>query len=211
MNPPVRVKICGITNAGDAIAAIDAGADALGFNLYPGSKRHVRLEEVRPWVESLGTRVLRVAVMVDPSMAQVHEAQQVFDAIQLHGDESAAFCAEATVGGKIWKAFPLTPSLDPAEAAAFEAHAILIDSSDPGGFGGTGTLIDLDAAARFVRACGDREVWLSGGLNPENVAAAVEKVLPYGVDVASGVEAAGIPRRKDPGLVRAFIKAAKGL
>jgi len=209
---PVQVKICGITNRADALLAMDAGADALGFNLYPGSRRHVPLEEIAPWVSTLGGGALRVAVMVDPRIEEIRGAQGFFDVIQLHGRETPALCAAAAASGVLWKAFPLTAELDAATVAPFEARALLIDSapSSGGGFGGTGALIDLDLAALFVRNSGSKPVWLSGGLNPANVAAAVEKVRPYGVDVASGVEAAGDARRKDPGRVRAFIAAAKG-
>ncbi len=208
MNQPVRVKICGITNEEDAAAAIGAGADALGFNLYPGSRRHVGIEELMPWISALGGHVLRVAVMVNPAIGEIRRVRPLFDVIQLHGQETPALCAEA--GGIVWKAFPLSAELTPSAVARFNAGAILIDSAVPGAFGGTGTLIDLDRAAAFVRASGGMPVWLSGGLGPENVAAAVEKVRPYGVDVASGVERAGDPRRKDAARIRAFIAAARG-
>lgn len=207
MNATIRVKICGITNEDDAAAAIDAGADALGFNLFPGSRRHVRIEDLIPWISSLGGSALRVAVMVNPSIEEIRRAQPVFDAIQLHGQETPALCAEAA--GVVWKAFPLTGDLDAAAVAPFQARALVIDSGLPGAFGGTGALIDLDRAAAFVRGCPGRPVWLSGGLNPGNVAEAVEKVRPFGVDVASGVEAPGNSRRKDSARVRAFITAAR--
>ena len=209
MNAPLRVKICGITNHADALAAIDAGADALGFNLFSGSRRHVRLEDLVPWLPSLGGNALRVAVMVNPSIEEIRRVQPVFDAIQLHGQETPALCAQAAATGVLWKAFPLTPGLDAAAIAPFQAHALVIDSSLPGAFGGTGVLIDLDRAALFVRACAGRAVWLSGGLNPGNVAEAVEKVRPFGVDVAGGVEAPGDSRRKDSARLRAFIAAAR--
>ncbi len=206
MNAPVRVKICGITNREDALAAIDAGADALGFNLFPGSKRHVRLEDLLPWLPAPGGRVLRVAVMVNPTLDEILRVQPLFDVVQLHGQESPALCAAAATTGALWKAFPVAEPLDPAP---FRAHALLVDSSAPGAFGGTGVLVDLDHAARFVRASAARPVWLSGGLTPGNVAEAVAKVRPFGVDAASGVEVPGDPRRKDPARVRAFVAAAR--
>ncbi len=205
----MRVKVCGITNAGDAAAAIDAGADALGFNLFQGSRRHVRLEEIIAWIPPAGG-VLRVAVMVNPTLAEIRLAQPHFDAIQLHGQETPALCAEAAATGAVWKAFPLTPALTAAAVAPFPVSALVIDSATPGAFGGTGVLVDLPLAAAFVRACPSPPVWLSGGLNPGNVGAAVEMVRPHGVDVASGVEAAGDPRRKDSARIRAFIEAARG-
>jgi len=209
MNQPIHVKICGITNREDASAAIDAGADALGFNLYPGSKRHVPLEDLAPWLSTLGGSALHVAVMVNPSLEEIQLARPVFDVIQLHGQETIELCAAVAATGVFWKAFPLTPTLDAAGVAPFRAGAVVIDACTPDQFGGTGTLIDLDQAARFVNASPGLPVWLSGGLDPVNVARAVEKVRPYGVDVASGVEAPGNARRKDFRRVRAFIAAAR--
>jgi len=209
VNTPLQVKICGITNPDDALAAIDAGADALGFNLYPGSRRHILLGDLLPWLPSIGTRALRVAVMVDPSLEEIRRARPSFDVIQLHGEETPELCIEAALDGPVWKAFPLAAGMEAASLAAFRASAVLIDSALPGAFGGTGSLIDLDRAATFARASQGLRIWLSGGLDPSNVAAAVAKVRPYGVDVASGVEVAGDPRRKDSARVRAFIAAAK--
>jgi phosphoribosylanthranilate isomerase len=204
VNAPVRVKICGVTNRADALAAIDAGADALGFNLFPGSKRHLPLEDLTPWLPSLAGQALRVAVLVNPSLDEILRLRPLFDVIQLHGQETPALCAQAAATGILWKALPLD-----APPVPFQAHALLIDSSPPGAFGGTGLLIDLDRAAAFVRAAPSRPIWLSGGLTPANVAEAVAKVRPFGVDVASGVEVPGTPRRKDHARVRAFIAAAR--
>jgi phosphoribosylanthranilate isomerase len=205
----IRVKICGITHVEDARAALEAGADALGFNVFPGSRRHVRMEEIAPWLAGLGGDALRVAVMVNPTMDEIRDARNLFDAIQLHGQESPELCVVASAAGLLWKAFPLTPALDAAAVAPYRADALVIDTSVPGAFGGTGALIDFDEAARFVRAIPDRPVWLSGGLSPSNVAEAVEKVRPYGVDVASGVEAPGNARRKNVERMRAFVAKAR--
>lgn len=207
MNAPARVKICGITNEADALAAADAGADALGFNLWPRSKRFVRVADLDPWLGALAGRLLRVAVMVNPALADLRAAQPLFDIIQLHGQETAHLCADAAASGRIWKAFPVLPGLDVGGYAGVEA--ILLDSAVPGAFGGTGALADLGEAAAFLGRHPGLQVWLSGGLDPGNVAAAIEKVRPYGVDVASGVELPGHPRRKDHTLIRAFIAAAR--
>jgi phosphoribosylanthranilate isomerase len=209
VNPAIHVKICGITNRDDALAAIDAGADALGFNLFHGSKRHVRLEQIAPWLSTLGGGALRVAVLVNPSIEEIRRVQPLFDVVQLHGQETPALCVQAAVTGVVWKAFPLTAALDAGAVAPFQARALVIDSSTPGAFGGTGVLIDLDRAALFVSATPGVEVWLSGGLHPGNVADAVKKVRPFGVDVASGVELPGDPRRKDAQRLRTFIAAAR--
>lgn len=212
MTTPLQVKICGITNRQDAETAIAAGADALGFNLYPGSKRHVLIENVTPWVSTLAGGTLRVAVMVNPTLEEILRVQPVFDVIQLHGRETPAFCAQVAASGVIWKAFPLTPHLDSASTASFKAASILINSAiagPTGAYGGTGSLIDLGLASQFVARNPASRVWLSGGLNPRNVALAVERVHPYGVNVASGVEVSGDPRRKDSSLIHAFIAAAR--
>ena len=210
MSRRIRVKICGITNQDDALACIEAGADALGFNLFPGSKRHIQLEDLTGWLPALGSRCLRVAVMVNPSLEEIRRARPLVDIIQLHGQETPAQCAEAAEGGPVWKAFPLTAGLDACEAAAFPAAALVIDSFTPGAFGGTGALIDMERAALFVGGCPGRDIWLSGGLSPGNVAEAVKRVRPYGVDVASGVEVSGDARRKDFARVKAFVAAARG-
>jgi phosphoribosylanthranilate isomerase len=209
MNDPLRVKICGITNEADANAAIEAGADALGFNFFAGSRRCVSIEELNPWLPSLAGRTLRVALMVNPTIEEVRRVRPLVDVIQLHGEESPDFCAEAGASDPLWKAFPLHTGISATTVAPFQAEAILIDSAVPGAFGGTGRLIDLDRAASFIQGCAGRQVWLSGGLTPENVAEAVAKTRPYGVDVATGVELAGNPRRKDVNLIRAFIAAAR--
>ena len=138
-------------------------------------------------------------------------AQPVFDIIQLHGQETPALCVAAAAHRRSLEGVPPHCRPQCRGCQPVEARAILIDSATPGGFGGTGALIDLDEAARFVRACPGRPVWLSGGLNPENVGAAVEKVRPFGVDVASGVEAPGNSRRKDWSRIRAFIAAARAV
>ena len=203
------VKICGITNQADAAAALAAGADALGFNLYPGSKRHVEIEEIGGWVKRLPAGARRVAVMVNPSMREAKLAQSVFDVVQLHGDETPAFCAELAASGPVWKALALGADWEADAADEFEAEALLLDAFVPGAFGGTGQLIDLARAADFILRHPERQVWLSGGLNPENVAAAVRIAHPFGVDVASGVESKGDPRRKDVERVGAFIRAAR--
>jgi phosphoribosylanthranilate isomerase len=203
-----RIKICGVTNPEDARIALAAGAGVLGFNLYPRSKRYITLDALAAWLPAVPGEYLRVAVMVNPSLEEVAQARNLVDVVQLHGQESPDFCHEAAESGRIWKALPLTPGLDPAVAAGYGAEALVIDTSVPGAFGGTGKLIDLDLAADFVTRGARLTVWLSGGLDAGNVAEAIGKVRPYGVDVASGVEAAGNPRRKDEARVRRFVEEA---
>ncbi|HEY8903539.1 MAG TPA: phosphoribosylanthranilate isomerase [Chthoniobacterales bacterium] len=204
----LRVKICGITNAGDAAMAAGAGADAIGINLFSGSKRFVEIREVRDWLRDVP--VTRVAVVVNASaelLVRIQEAG-VFDAVQFHGDETPEFCAACALP---WLRAVRVSGAEALEAAlAYETGDLLLDAHSAAGYGGTGAVLDLDLAAEFVRGNLDHRVLIAGGLRPETVAAAVRTVHPHGVDVASGVEMEGNPRRKDPVRVRAFIDQARG-
>ena len=203
----VRVKICGITNAQDAEAAIDAGADALGFNGFPGSKRFLDLALASTWIAQLPPFVTRVAVLVNPSLAEAHAigALPGIDWLQFHGDEPPEFCCGFPVNSFIKAVAARNPAI--LDRCAEYGRFILLDAFVPGEYGGTGQLIDLNLAAAFVRNHPQAKVILSGGLTPENVADAIRAVRPYAVDVASGVEVA--PGRKDQGRMRDFIAAAK--
>jgi len=207
---PVRVKICGITNPEDALTAIAAGADALGFNLFPGSRRYIGFAENLGWIKDLPPFVTRVAVLVN---APLEEAQRLashpaIDAVQLHGDEDAGYCAElARLGRPLIKALRLSGRAIFTNAEAFSTRYVLLDAFVPGEFGGTGAVADLGLAAEFVREKPGLEVILAGGLTPENVADAVAQVRPFAVDVAGGVEVE--PGRKDTGKVQAFCAAAR--
>lgn len=203
-----RLKICGITNEADALHAIASGADALGFNTYPGSKRYIDLQKERHWIKSLPPYVSRVAVTVDMPLA---EAEQLFalpfiDAVQFHGAENEAYCEHfAKLGLPFIKAMALK-NLDSAkELGRFHTRQILLDAYSPDGFGGLGKLIDLELAAEFAAAYPEINLILSGGLDPSNVHEAIERVRPYAVDVASGVECA--PGLKDAALMAAFASA----
>ncbi|MEO8353488.1 MAG: phosphoribosylanthranilate isomerase [Chthoniobacteraceae bacterium] len=206
----MRVKICGITNREDAEAAIASGADALGFNFFPGSKRFLSLDENAAWMRQLSPVATRVAVLVD---APIEEARRIarhpaIDAVQLHGHEDAPYGAELTRLGVRWiKALPIDGPETLVRAESFGIRHILLDAHVPGEFGGTGTLPDLKIVAEIVRSHPDWEIFLAGGLRPENVAAIVREVAPFAVDVASGVERA--PGRKDPALMEAFCAALR--
>lgn len=203
-----RIKFCGVTHLADAEAAIAAGADALGFNGWSGSKRYLDLEEAG-WIATLPPFVTRVAVLVN---ATLHEALAVsrlpyIDAVQFHGDEDAEYCRRfAHTGGAFIKALriPATGALE--DFAGFGTRCILLDASVPGAYGGTGTVIDLPRAAEVIRGHPDLRFILSGGLTPDNVAAAIRETEPFAVDVASGIESA--PGRKDAARMRAFSRAA---
>lgn len=206
----ITVKICGITNSGDGFAAIEAGADALGFNLFSGSKRFIRINEAANWIAGLPSGPLRVAVLVDPGLDEALRIARLglFDQVQLHGNESPEFCRRLMEAGVCFtKALPMTdrgPSLDPAN---YFTDSVLLDSANKHGFGGTGHTFPWSLAREIVQGHPDLRVLVAGGLTPENVAEAISVVRPAGVDVTGGVEASF--GRKDQRRLRAFISAAK--
>jgi phosphoribosylanthranilate isomerase len=206
----VRVKICGVTNRADAETAIELGADALGFNFYEDSKRFIDFRAEAEWISSLPPFVTRVAVVVSPSLEQAREISALpwIDMLQLHGGESPQFCAEfAKTGMPFIKAIALRDEAAAANTAEFCTRNILLDAFVPGQFGGTGHTVDFALAEKFSAQNPGVALLLSGGLTAENVAEAVRRVRPFAVDVASGVERE--PRKKDRGLMRAFIEAAQ--
>src|SRR6266566_2488311 len=180
----IRVKICGITNAVDALAAIDAGANLLGFNFYSQSPRHIAEAEV---------------AKIRPQLPKK------LDAAQLHGDETPETVAELARNLPVVKAFRVEPDFPLGILDEYpEAFAFLFDAAHTGQYGGTGRATDWDVARR---AAVGRRIILAGGLKVENVAAAVRIVRPYGIDVASGVETS--PGKKDPGLLHEFIQEVR--
>jgi phosphoribosylanthranilate isomerase len=205
-----RVKICGITNEEDARAATDLGADALGFNLWPGSKRHIDLDRAFSWIRGLPPLVTRVAVLVNESLDEARRiaAHPAIDLVQFHGDEDESYCAQfAACGRPFIKALRVrdTASLDHLDR--FSTPSILLDADAGAAYGGTGRQLDPALAAEAIRRFPDAKIVLAGGLKPENVAAAVRVAQPYAVDVASGVEAA--PGRKDHEKLARFIAAVR--
>ena len=208
----VRVKICGVTNRDDALAAIALGADALGFNLFPGSKRFLDLDRAAAWMQALPPFVTRVAVLVNEPLdaARRLAARPEIDMVQFHGDEDAAYCAEfAQLGRPFVKALRLRDAASLEMAARFSTANVLLDAHAGAAYGGTGTLIDLALAAECGRRHPALRIILAGGLKPENVGAAVQTVRPYAVDVASGVEAAGDARRKSAERMTRFFAAIR--
>lgn len=212
LGPPVQVKICGITNPADAETAIASGADLLGFNFYPRSPRFLAGGDL-DWLRRLASAVHRVAVLVNPTtpeMAGELFHQGLVDSVQLHGDESEGFCrAVVSAGVPLTRALRVRDESSLVRPERFGTRALLLDASRPGVYGGTGERLDWGLAARFAATHPELKVILSGGLSPDNVVEAVRRVRPFAVDVASGVEAVGDPRRKDPARVRNFIQAAK--
>src|SRR5258708_7385957 len=183
----VRVKICGITNAADALAAIDAGADLLGFNFYARSPRHIDEVEGAKIRRQLPKKIEAVGIFVNAPAADIANVCKSLklDAAQLHGDESPETVAEVARSFTVWKAFRVEPDFHLKMLDEYpEASAFLFDAAHTGQYGGTGRTTDWDVARRAALS---HRIILAGGLNVENVAAAVRIVRPYAVDVASGV------------------------
>ena len=206
----IQIKICGITNTADALAAVNCGADALGFNLYPQSKRYIDLEAARDWIDELPGDVYKVAVLVNPTAEEAIRIGEsaCIDALQLHGQESPQFCRGLTDRGiRFAKAVPVTSARSLIELPSFHTDTLVLDSASPGKFGGTGKTFPWEWAHRFVETHALFNVILAGGLAPENVAQALREVRPYGVDVTSGVESS--PGRKDSNRLKAFVEAVR--
>ena len=204
--PPVRIKICGITAQEDASMAIDAGADALGFNFFRGSRRFISLEENRCWIASLVGQAFRVAVVVNASREELTALREsgCFEAVQFHGTETPDLCA--TIGFPVWiRAVRVQGEDSLAQALQFNTPNLLLDAWSDGSYGGTGRNVDWTSAARFAAAQPSRRLILAGGLNPGNVGNAIRAVRPHAVDVASGVE--NSPGRKDIRRIRDFVRA----
>jgi phosphoribosylanthranilate isomerase len=206
----VRVKICGITNEADALAAIESGADALGFNLVRESKRYIDIQAEAGWIDKLPKKICKVAVTVNPSWDEAFRISHLsfIDALQLHGNESAKFCRRlAEAGIQFAKALPVEDSKSLLDVPGFFTNTVILDSASGCDFGGTGKVFPWKLARQFVETHPNLNVILAGGLTPENIAEAVGGVRPYGVDVTTGVEAS--PGRKDHRLIKAFVQAAR--
>jgi phosphoribosylanthranilate isomerase len=201
-----RVKICGITSLEDALRAVEAGADALGFNFYPGSPRCLSLAKAAGIIAKLPPLVATVSVWVNPTEAQVRESLGAcrWSALQFSGDEDDALLLSFP-SDLLIRAVRLRRRRDLAALRLRPRNAAwLVDAAVKGAWGGTGVTARWDLAAELAKSS---TVILAGGLNKDNVAEAVRRVRPYGVDTASGVERA--PGRKDFELMRAFVRAAK--
>ena len=200
----VRIKICGITRLEDALLATEAGADALGFMFFSGSKRAVTAPAAREITRQLPPFVTRVGVFVNAARDEVQRIAEEagINALQFHGDETPEFCASFAL--PVLKALRVQDANSLNVIPQFATAGILLDAFVPGQLGGTGARFNWDLAIR-AREYG-RPIVLAGGLTPENVQDAVAKVRPYGIDVSSGVESE--PGRKDPRKLREFIQRA---
>jgi len=199
----VRVKICGITRAEDALAAARLGADALGFNFWPGSKRFVAPTAARAIVARLPPFVVPVGVFVNQPEEEILAVARETGVrvLQLHGDEPPALCARLPL--PVVKAIRVDAVRSLSALASYEVAAFLLDTPSRG-FGGSGAPFDWSLAEGVSEVA---PVILAGGLTPENVAEAIRAVRPYAVDVAGGVESA--PGVKDLARLARFIATAK--
>jgi len=200
----MRVKICGITNSEDAQAAVEYGADALGF-VFAKSPRQITKEQARDIIKNLPPFVSPVGVFVDE---QIDTLKEICDfggihTVQLHGNEQPSYLKELE-GYTLIKAFRVKEEEDLKPLANYKPHAFLLDSYLKGVMGGTGVSFKWEIA-RQAHKYGI--IILSGGLTPENVKEAIQMVKPYAVDVSSGVEVS--PGKKDKLLMKQFIMNAK--
>ena len=189
-----RVKICGITRVEDALCAARAGADAIGLNFWAGTPRRVSAEQARAIAAALPAFVTVVGLFVDPQPDEVRAALAAvpLDVLQFHGDEPPELCT--AFGRPYIKAVPVRPGVDLLQyARRFDgARALLFDAFQPDGMpGGTGSTFDWSRLPKELTDASSRRLIISGGLTPDNVAAAIRELRPWGVDVSSGVEVIG--------------------
>jgi phosphoribosylanthranilate isomerase len=202
-----KVKICGITNLEDARHAVECGADMLGFNFYPRSKRYIEPEEARRIVDDLPISNGNVGVFVNEAPDRLLEIVEFVgvDSIQLHGDEDPGYVSRLETTKAVIKAIRPRSFTEACYGLDFDCDAVLIDGFSDTEYGGSGTNANWKHAEAIWGMV--PMLYLAGGLTPDNVAEAIRTVEPYAVDVASGVESS--PGKKDPAKVAAFIKAAK--
>jgi phosphoribosylanthranilate isomerase len=207
----VRIKICGLTSVDDTLAAVDIGANYLGFNFYAKSPRRIEPEACARITAELarrGMQVITVGVFVNHGPEEVAALMEQcgLDLAQLHGDEQLQHLP--ALHGRAFKAvrgeIPEDAALHDLARFGPGQPAFLLDAHAPGLYGGTGQLADWDAAAALARRY---PIFLAGGLTPDNVASAIAQVNPWGVDVASGVESA--PGKKDEAKMKAFVANAR--
>ncbi len=205
----VWVKICGITNIEDALRVVELGADALGFVFYEKSPRKITKEKAKEIIDKIQTvkpRVVKVGLFVDELEEKVNEIASYcnFDILQFHGDETPNYCKKFPQ--KIIKAFKIKDKESLVNIPKYEVDYYLLDAYSEELPGGTGKTFNWDLA-KEAKEFG-KPIILSGGLNPENIIEALKKVLPFGVDVSSGVEL--FPGQKDHKKLEEFITKVKG-
>jgi len=200
----VKVKICGITNIDDALDAIELGADYLGFIFYPDSKRFIDVQSFSALMQEVPFTVPKVGVFVNYDQQAAVNIATDFDLnlLQFHGDESPEYCQK--FARPIIKAIRPEKESDLEGLADYKADYILVDSFVQNSYGGTGVVSNWDLARKAKEVA---PIFLSGGLNPDNIEMAIQSVEPFAVDVCSGVEKE--PGKKSYRLMEEFIKKAK--
>jgi phosphoribosylanthranilate isomerase len=203
------IKICGITSLEDALAAVAAGTDAIGFNFYKPSPRYITPQAARAIIEQLPDSVLTVGVFVneDSPQAVMNIANEAtIKALQLHGDESPEYCRELATNTLVIKSLAVSDSFDPKTARAYHVDAIMLDTRDNRLRGGTGRVFDWSLAQKVSQIV--PKLYLAGGLSPENVEEAINRVRPYAVDACSSLE--DRPGSKNHERMRAFVDTVRG-
>jgi phosphoribosylanthranilate isomerase len=188
----IKVKICGITSAEDAIASVEMGADLLGFNFYPQSPRYVTAEKAESIIRKIPTSVDTVGVFVNPKPADLKQIVDAcfFNWIQLHGDETPEYCSRLNwTNARLIKAIRVKSADDIQRATQYPVDAILLDAYDKDLYGGTSKTFDWSLVRNLYR-----RLFLAGGVTPDNVVAAMQHGV-YCIDVCSGIESA--PGKKD--------------
>lgn len=202
----VRIKICGITNLADAKVAIELGADALGF-VFAKSKRRISSKKAAKIINQLPPIVNFVGLFVNERNQVVEKilTDCKLSALQFHGDETPEYCREFRKKAKVIKAVRVKDRNSISALSKYDVDAFLLDTFSSRGFGGTGKVFNWEFA-RIAKKFG-RPIILAGGLNPKNVAVAIKKVRPFGVDVSGGIESS--PGKKDKRLMKEFILKAR--
>src|SRR6478609_4612769 len=205
MATAIQIKICGITNANDAVACVELGADMIGFNFYQASPRYVEPTIVRRIVDRLpaGTSAVGVFVDADPAEIRKHAKTAAVRCVQLHGRTTPESCSELAREFRVIRALSTDAQFEPEHTAVFPDCDVLIDAYHPELRGGTGQTCDWAAARAAMRYT--RFLILSGGLDAQNVGPAIAAVTPHAVDVCSGIESA--PGVKDHRGIKDFIAA----
>lgn len=200
------IKICGITNIDDAVAAVAAGADALGFNFYKPSPRYIAPQTAREIIEQLPTSILTVGVFVNEESVKTIANEAGVTAFQLHGDESPDYCRELT-DRYVIKTVTVSGDFNIQMVQDYEVTAIMLDTKHSSLRGGTGRVFDWSIAKEAVQVV--PKLFLAGGLSPENIAEAIELVRPFAVDACSSLE--DRPGIKNHERMRAFVELARSV
>ena len=200
------IKICGITNLDDALAAVAAGADALGFNFYKASPRYIAPQSAREIVEQLPPSVLTVGVFVNEEAPTRIAREAGVTALQLHGDESPDYCRQLAADYVI-KTFAVFEDFNIDVIKSYEVEAIMLDTRHDKLRGGTGQRFDWSIAQQVSRLV--PKLFLAGGLSPENIEEAIETVHPYAVDTCSALE--DKPGKKNHARMRSFIETVRAV